>query len=325
MKRRIVLAAGLAALLLAPERSAGQQAQSKIPRVGILSPGDSERTPMLDAFRAGLHDLGYTEGQNIILETRLAHGDYSLFRQLTAELVALPVDLIVTDGGTRLVAEASGRVPVVVPTLFDPVGQGFASSFSRPGGNVTGFTLMSAELDAKRLELLRRAFPLITTVAALVNSSNPYHKLPLEVINAAAKSLDLGSLGTVEATSPAALRALRAAVFSGAGAVFVVGDGMFWNYRRDVVALVNTTRLPAIYPERDYVDDGGLMSYGANVADNFRRAAGYVDKILKGVKPGDLPIQEPVKFDFVVNLKTAKALGLTIPPSILARADEVIE
>ena len=325
MRRRSVVIAGLSALLLATEQSSAQQTPAKIPRIGILSPGDSERTPMLDAFRAGLRDLGYTEGQNIILETRLAHGDYSLYPQLTAELVALPVDLIVTDGGIRLVAKASGRVPIVVPTLFDPVGQGFASSFSRPGGNVTGFTLMSAELDAKRLELLRTAFPLITTVAALVNSANPYHKSPLEVIDGAAKSLGLGSVGTVEATSPAALRALRPGVFSGAGAVFVVGDGMFWNYRRDVVALVNTTRLPAIYPERDYVDDGGLMAYGANVADNFRRAAGYVDKILKGVKPGDLPIQEPVKFDFVVNLKTAKDLGLTLPPAILGRADEVIE
>jgi putative ABC transport system substrate-binding protein len=165
----------------------------------------------------------------------------------------------------------------------------------------------------------------VTAVTALVNTTNPYHKLPLEVVDGAAKSLGLGVVGRVEAASPAALRALRPEVFSGAGAVFVVGDGMFWNFRRDVVALLNEAHLPAIYPERDYADDGGLMAYGANVADNFRRAAGYVDRILKGAKPGDLPIQEPVKFDFVVKLKTAKALGLTVPPSILARADEVIE
>ena len=209
--------------------------------------------------------------------------------------------------------------------MFDPVGQGVAASLSRPGGNVTGFTLMSAELDAKRLELLQTAFPYVTAVTALVNTTNPYHKLPLEVVDGAAKSLGLGVVGRVEAASPAALRALRPEVFSGAGAVFVVGDGMFWNFRRDIVALLNEAHLPAIYPERDYADDGGLMAYGANVADNFRRAAGYVDRILKGAKPGDLPIQEPVKFDFVVNLKTARELGLTIPPLILGRATEVIE
>jgi putative tryptophan/tyrosine transport system substrate-binding protein len=324
MRRRSVVI-GATALLIAPKRSAGQQAPAKIPRVGILIPGDTDNSPTIDAFRTGLHDLGYIEGRDIILEYRLAHGDYSLFPQLTAELVALPVDVIVPDGGIRLVLKASGQVPVVIPTVFDPVGQGVAASLSRPGGNVTGFTLMSAELDAKRLELLRTAFPYVTAVTALVNTTNPYHKLPLEVVDGAAKSLGLGVVGRVEAASPAALRALRPEVFSGAGAVFVVGDGMFWNFRRDVVALLNEAHLPAIYPERDYADDGGLMAYGANVADNFRRAAGYVDRILKGAKPGDLPIQEPVKFDFVVNLKTARDLGLTIPPSILARADEVIE
>jgi putative tryptophan/tyrosine transport system substrate-binding protein len=184
---------------------------------------------------------------------------------------------------------------------------------------------MSAELDAKRLELLHTAFPDITAVTALVNPSKPYHKLPLETIERAAGSLGLGSVGRVEAASPAALRALRPVVFSGASAVFVVGDGMFWSDRRDVVALINEARLPAIYPEREYADDGGLMAYGANVADNFRRAADYVDRILKGAKPAELPIQEPVKFDFVINLKTARELGLTISPMILGRADEVIE
>jgi putative ABC transport system substrate-binding protein len=149
--------------------------------------------------------------------------------------------------------------------------------------------------------------------------------LPLETIEGAAASLGLGSVGRVEAASAAALRALRPTAFSGASAVFVVGDGMFWNYRRDVVALINEARLPAIYPEREYADEGGLMAYGANVPDNFRRAAGYVDHILKGANPGDLPIQEPVKFDFVINLKTARELGLTIPQTVLMRADEVIE
>ena len=324
MTRRGVIA-GLAAVLLVPGGSSAQQSPGKIPRIGILGLGESERTPMFDAFRKGLRDLGYIEGRNIILEFRLARGDYTRFPQLTAELITLPVDVIVPDGGVLFVTKASGQVPVVVPTVFDPVGQGVASSLSQPGGNVTGFTLMTAELDAKRLELLRTAFPQITAVSALVDPSNPPQLLMLERIEQAAKLMGLGSVGRVEAPTAEALRALRPAVFSGASAVIVVGSGMFWNYRQYIVSLVNKARLPAIYPEREYADDGGLMVYGANVADNFRRAAEYVDRILKGAKPGDLPIQEPVTFDFIVNLKTAQELNLTLPPVILARATEVIE
>ena len=324
MRRRTVIA-GLAALIMIPKRSLGQQPQPKIPRIGILSAAEIERTPNVEALREGLHDLGYVEGGNIILEVRLAHGDVSLFPQLARELVALHVAVIVADGGASLIAKVSGQVPVVLPTWFDPVGQGLASSLSRPGGYLTGFTLMSAELDTKRLELLRTAFPQITTISVLVNPSNPALPLMLERIELAAKSMGLGTISRVEAPTVEVLRALRPAVFSGASAVLVVGSNLFWHYRRDVVALVNEARLPAIYPEREYVDDVGLMVYGANVVDNFRRAAAYVDRILKGAKPGDLPIQEPVRFDFVVNLKTAKELGLTVPPSILARADEVIE
>jgi putative tryptophan/tyrosine transport system substrate-binding protein len=255
----------------------------------------------------------------------LAHGDLSLGPQLAAELLALPVDVIVAEGLTPNAVDATDRIPIVVPVMMNPVERGWASSLSRPGGNITGFTLMHTELNAKRLELLRTAFPHITAVTALVNPSAPGHKLSFEQTETAAQSLGLGSVGRAEAESAAALRALRPAVFSGASAVVVVPDGVFYSYRRDVVALVNATRLPAIYPEREYADDGGLMSYGANVPDNFRRAADYVDRILKGANPADLPIQEPVKFDFVVNRKTANELGLTVPPSILARADEVIE
>jgi putative ABC transport system substrate-binding protein len=324
MTRRGIVV-GLAALLLAPQRSRAQQSQGKVPRVGILSPGETERTPMWDAFRQGLQDLGYVEGRNIVLEFRLAHGDYSQFPRLAAELADQSVDVLVTDGGAPLIAKVSGQVPLVVPTLFDPVGRGLASSLSRPGGKVTGFTLMSAELDAKRLELLRSAFPHITTVSALSDPSVPAPKMMLETIERAAASLRLASIRKVEASDAVTLRALRPAVFSGTDAVIVLGSGMFWDYRRDIVALVNQARLPAIYPEREYVDDGGLMVYGANVPDNFRRAADYVDRILKGAKPGELPIQEPVRFDLIVNLKTARDLGLTIPPPILGRADEVIE
>jgi putative tryptophan/tyrosine transport system substrate-binding protein len=325
MRRRSVVIAGLAALFLAPERSTAQQRQSKIPRVGILSVADSEKAPMFDAFRQGLRDLGYVEGRDIILEFRLARGDLSLGPQLAAELVAVPVDVIVAEGITPNAIDATDRIPIVVPVMMNPVQRGWASSLARPGGNITGFTLMHTELNAKRLELLRTAFPHITAVTALVNPSAPGHKLSFEQTEAAAQSLGLGSVGRAEAESAAALRALGPAAFSGASAVIIVPDGVFYSYRRDVVGLVNAARLPAIYPEREYADDGGLMSYGANVPDNFRRAADYVDRILKGANPADLPIQEPVKFDFVINLKTAKELGLTIPPLILSRADEVIE
>ena len=323
MQRRSVIA-GLAVSLIAPQQSLAQQVSAKIPRVGILTPGETERTPMWDAFRAGLRDLGYVEGRDIILEFRPG-GGYSRFSQLTAELVALPVDVIVSDGGVTLIIEASGQVPVVIPTLYDPVGRRLASSLSRPEGNVTGFTLMSAELDAKRLEVLRSAIPQMHTVSVLVDPSSPAPKIMLETIKRAAPSLGLASIREVEAPSVVALHALRPDVFAGTDAVIVLGSGMFWDSRLDIVALINAARLPAIYPEREYVDDGGLMVYGANVPDNFRRAADYVDRIQKGAKPGDLPIQEPVKFDFVVNLKTASELGLSIPRTILLLADEVIE
>jgi putative tryptophan/tyrosine transport system substrate-binding protein len=323
VKRRIVIA-GLGALPFGPRWASAQQTWATIPRVGILSVADSEREPKFDAFRQGLRDLGDVEGRNIILEFRLGHGDLSLGPQLAAELVALPVDVIVSEGFGGAVPASTG-IPIVIPTMMDPVQRGFAASLSRPGGNITGFTLMHTELNAKRLELLRTAFPHITTVTALMNPSNPSHKLAFEQTETAARSMGLGSVARVEAESAATLRALRPAVFSGTSAVVVIPDGVFYSYRRDVVGLVNAARLPAIYPEREYADDGGLMAYGANVPDNFRRAADYVDRILKGAKPGDLPIQEPVKFDFVVNLKTANELGLTIPPLILGRAHEVIE
>jgi len=321
MSRRCIIG-GLAALLCAPDWSSAQT-PAKIPRIGILTVADNERRPMFDAFREGLRDLGYVEGRNILLEFRFARGNSSLGPQLAAELMALPVDVIVTEGiGPPSTVDPSGRIPIVSPVMVNPVESGFAASLARPGGNYTGFTLMHTELNGKRLELLRSAVPQLAVVAALVDRTNPS---AFEQTETAARSLGLAGVRRVEAASPAALHALRPDVFSGADGVVVTPGGLFFNYHRQVVALVNEARLPAIYAEREFADDGGLMSYGANVADNFRRAAGYVDKILKGAKPGDLPIQEPVKFDFVVNLKTAQTLGLTIPPAILARADEIIE
>ncbi len=325
MRRRSVIT-GLAAVLIAPEHLAAQQPSGTIPRVGILTPGDKEKTRFIDAFRQRLRDLGYVEGRNIILEFRFARGDRAQARRLAEELVAASVDVIVVEAFTADVAAVTERIPIVSVVLGDdPVGSGFALSLARPGRNITGFTLKQGELNGKRLELLRTAFPQITAVCALANPANSAARKTVEQFATAVQSMGLSNIQTVETESAAALRALSPAVFSGADAVVVLPSGLFYNFDRDIVALINAARLPAIYPERDYADDGGLMAYGANVPDNFRRAADYVDRILKGTKPGDLPIQAPVKFDFVVNLKTAHALGLTIPQTILDHATEVIE
>jgi putative ABC transport system substrate-binding protein len=329
MRQRHFVTAVVAVLVAASAGSFAQQPSGKVPRVGILTPADSDRTPIFDAFRAGLRDLGYVEGRNVVLEFRVTRGDFTRLPKLAAELVSLPVDVIVTDGGpavTRICMEATSQIPIVMGTSgVDPVLFGLVSSLSHPGGNVTGFTLMHTELIAKRLELLRTAFPETSTVAILFNPSNPAREAYLGPVETAARSMGVALAARIEAGSADALLALRPTVFSSANGVLVLPDAMFWNHRRAIVAVVNAARLPAIYPEREYADDGGLMAYGANVPDNFRRAAGYVDHILKGAKPGDLPVQEPTKFDFIVNLKTAKELGLTIPQTILARVDEVIE
>jgi putative ABC transport system substrate-binding protein len=323
VRRRSVVIAGLAGLVLAPERLSAQQSPGKIPRVGILTAAESDKTPIFDAFREGLRQLGYVEGRNIILEFRLAHADFSLLPNLAEELVNLPVDIIVADNGLDALAGATRTIPIVAD-MGDPMSFGI-SSLSRPGGNVTGFSLMHKELSGKRLEMLRTAFPDISAVAVLRNPANLSSPTNFRATEEAARSMGVMTVTTVVAGSSEELLALRPTVFAGVGGVAVLGDGMFWNHRRDIVALVNAARMPAIYPEREYVEDGGLMAYGTNVPDTFRRMANYVDRIVKGANPADLPIQQPVKFDFVVNLKTARALGLTIPPAILARADEVIE
>jgi len=315
-----LLASGVAAW---PVVGRAQQ-PAKIPRVGILTAADSDRTPIFDAFRQGLGDLGYVEGRNIILEFRLAHSDFTLLPKLAAELVNLPADIVVADNGLDVLAKETRTTPIVA-MMGDPMQFGVVSSLSRPGGNVTGFSLMHNELSAKRLEMLHTAFPDISAVAVLRNPSTPASAATFRATEKAARSIGSVTVATVLAGSAEDLLALRPNVFAGVGGVAVLGDGMFWNHRRDIVALVNAARLPAIYPEREYVENGGLMAYGANVPDAFRRAADYVDRILKGASPADLPVQQPVRFDFVVNLKTANALGLTIPPAILARAVEVIE
>ena len=324
MTRRSVIFGGLAALLLVREHPSAQQLPAKIPRVGILTMADTDKTPIFDAFRAGLREFGWVEGRNIILEFRAAHGDSALLPGMAAELINLPADVIVSDAGLDVIARMT-RTTAIVAVMADAMMYGVVSSLSHPGGNVTGFSLMHKELSAKRLEISDQAFPDISTVAVLTNPPSQGSAINLRATEKAARSLGSVTIAIVSAGSSEDLLALRPSVFAGAGAVIVLGAGLFWNHRRDIVALVNAARLPAIYPEREYVEDGGLMAYGANVPDSFRRLAGYVDRILKGANPGNLPVQQPVKFDFVVNLRTAKGLGLTIPPLILARADEAIE
>jgi putative tryptophan/tyrosine transport system substrate-binding protein len=313
---------GLAAAL-AP-RAAAQG--TGVPRVGIISPADHERTPIFEAFRQGLRELGYVEGRNILLEFRFARGDYAALPRLAAELVALPADVIVTDGGAvvPVVQAATSTIPIVMGTSSaDPVTLGLVPSLGRPGGNLTGFTLMASELGSKRIDLLHAAFPEARRLAILLNPLNAGAGTHLRTAEETARRLGL-SLVLVEAQNPEALRALRPEQI-GRAPVIVLPDAMFWNNRRRVLALVDEVRVPALYPEREYADDGGLMAYGPRVPDNFRRVAGYVDRILKGAKPGDLPIQEPSKLEFIVNLRTARALGVELPAAINARADEVIE
>jgi putative tryptophan/tyrosine transport system substrate-binding protein len=274
-----------------------------------------------------LRELGYNDGQNVKIEYRLTAGDFSRSTSMIADLLRLPVDVLVTDGGLRFAQaayEATRTIPIVMAVApSDPVAAGLAESFVHPGKNLTGFTLFGGELSGKRLDLLKQAYPEIARVAAIWDSGSGLPNLRDTEKVAAALSLQLRR---VEITNPDEIATgIEAGIQSGVEGIVVVSSGMFWNERVQIVTAIAKHGLPAIYPEPDYSYDGGLLAYGPDVSDNFRGAAGYVDKILKGAKPGDLPIVRPTKFPLVVNLKTAKALGLTVPPSLLARADEVIE
>jgi putative ABC transport system substrate-binding protein len=325
MRRRKLLTA-LATIALGSRLVHADERSHEITRIGVLTPAENPATPSLEAFRRGLHELGYVDGQNIIVEYRCARGDYATLQRQAEELTKVPVRLIVTDGSAsaQAAAEATRIIPIVMAIVSDPVALRLTDNLARPGGNITGFTGMSSELTAKRVDLLSTAVPGIATIVVLLNPSNLIEPI-FRTTEQTAHALGL-AVTRLEARSIEALTELRPnALGRGSSAVLVLPDAMFWNHHREIVALTLAARVPAIYPEREYADDGGLMAYGPNVPDAFRRAADYVDRILRGAKPAELPIQEPAKFDFVVNLKTAKALGLTIPQTIFARADEVIE
>jgi ABC-type uncharacterized transport system substrate-binding protein len=302
------------------------QQPTKVPRVGILSPAASETAATLIAFREAIRDLGYIEGQTIALDFRLSKGIIDALPALGAELVRIPVNVIVTDStsGTLAAFDATRTIPIVMgATGGDPVALGLAKSLSRPGGNVTGTQFLTG-LSEKRLQLLKQAFPGAQRVAVLANpkSAISVSEMPKTEMAAARTGVQLFSLA---ASTPAELRALAPAALSGSDSLLVIPDAMFWNNRAIIIDLASKAHVPAIYPEREYADDGGLIAYGPNVPEHFRQAAGYVDRILRGTNPGDLPINASSKFDFVINLRTARTLGLALLPDFVSAANEVIE
>jgi putative ABC transport system substrate-binding protein len=327
--RRVFLGT-LAGGFFAAALAASARQAAKVARIGYLAPNLAASPHLHEAFSQGLRDLGYVEGQNIVIEYRSAEGKAERLPALAAELVALKVDVIVVPGTVGVLAakRATKTIPIVFTVASDPVGSGLVTSLARPGGNVTGLSILAPELVGKCLELLTQAVPGISRVAVLWQPGGHGERTDkdtLEGADVAARALGV-RLQFVEAKGPTDIdRAFSDMTRARAGALTVLGGGMFFGVRRRLVDLAAKNRLSAVYPWRDFVDAGGLMSYGANLADLYRRAATYVDKILKGAKPADLPVEQPTKFELVINLKTAKALGLTIPPSVLGRADEIIQ
>ena len=324
-RRDFLLAAG--ALLAAP-LAARAQPTAKIARIGWL--GDMPAAgPRLEAFFQGLRDLNYVEGRNLVIEYRYAEGKPERYPALAAEVVALKVDVIVSANtlGTLAARQATKTIPIVFIGAADPVQSGLVTSLARPGGNATGLSALSPELVGKCLELLTQAVPGVSRVAVLWQPGAQGERTDKDMLkgaDVAARALGM-RLQFVEARGPTEFdRAFSDMTKARADALTVLGSAMFNNERRRLVDLAAKNRLPAVYSGRASVDAGGLMSYGPDIADLWRRAATYVDKILKGAKPADLPVEQPTKFELVINLKTAKALGLTIPPSLLQRADEVI-
>ena len=304
--------------------------QAKVPRIGFLTAGsrsDPASQHNRDVFRQGLRDLGYVEGQNIAFEERWADGRYERLPELAAELVRLKVDILVTVAtpATRAAQQATSTIPIVMTLVSDPVESGLVANLARPGGNTTGFSFMHPDLTRKRLALLKEIIPKIARVTALSNPSNPTTPPLLRETKAAAQALKL-QLQVVEVRDSTEFdSAFSSMMRDRADALVVMPDLVFLNQRRLIVDFAAQNRLPAMYPWREPVDAGGLIAYGANGADILRRAAAYVDRIVKGTKPSDLPVEQPTKFELVIDLKTAKALALTIPPSILARADSLVE
>jgi putative ABC transport system substrate-binding protein len=318
----------LAVALLAAPLAAEAQQGAQLPRIGYLGTSSASLEPeLVKAFRQGLRDLGYVEGQNIVIEFRWAEGNYHRFPDLAADLVRLKVDVILTAGtpGALAAKRATQTIPIVMAVTGDAVEAGLVATLARPGGNLTGLSTMATELEGKRLELLREVRPGLTTVAVLLNTANPYSAIAWNQTQVSAKALGL-RLQPVELRGPEEFKAAFAKVArQRPQAITMVADRSLLAHRTQILDFAAKERLPGMYPYRDLVVAGGLMSYSPSYEDLFRRSAAYVAKILKGAKPADLPVEQPNRFELVINLKTAKALGLTIPPSLLQRADEVIQ
>jgi putative ABC transport system substrate-binding protein len=328
MMRNISLFFSLLLTVFVPIGSLVEAQQvKKVPRIGFLSTGSaSALAARAEAFQQGLRQLGYIEGTNIVIEWRYAEGKQAHLPALVAELVRLKVDAIVTAGATvtRAAKKVTVTTPIVMAQDTDPVANGFIASLARPGGNITGLSTLQPEITGKRLELLKEIVPNLARAAALGGSSIPGNAQSLKELELAAGALAV-KLQYLDVLDPKDIEtAFRAASKERAQAVLVFSGPLFNLHRSQIVELAAKHRLPAMYYIAEYVQDGGLMTYGANFADLFRRAAIYVDKILKGAKPADLPVEQPKKFEFVINLKAAKRIGLTISPNVLARADKVI-
>jgi putative tryptophan/tyrosine transport system substrate-binding protein len=329
VKRRTLLYA-VAAGLAAPIKVFSQQ-QGNVRRIGFLAvrsrstPSNPE--PHYDAFTKAMRELGYVEGKNLVIEWRFADGKYERLTELAGELVRLNVEVIVTHStpATDALKRATGTIPIVNAAFGDPVARGFAVSLARPGGNITGLSLMNVDLAPKRFELLKLMNPALSRAAVLTNSGSAGHAGILKSAKAAAQKLGVAVL-PVDARTPEEIeRGFVAIKRERADAVIVLSDAFFIGQRRQIVDLAARNRLPSLFAYREDVEAGGLMSYGTNNVDLYRRAAIYVDKILKGAKPGDLPIEQPTKIHLAINLKTAKALGLVVPKELVLQADEVFE
>jgi putative ABC transport system substrate-binding protein len=328
MKKVGVLSILFVVVLRAVAVIAEAQQPTKVPRIGYLSPTSPSVSPTrIEAFRQGLRELGYVEGKNIVIEYRYAEGKFDRLPALAAELVRLKVDLIVTTGPTvtHAAKEATTKVPIVMATDTDPVGNGFVASLARPGSNITGLSALAPELSGKQLELLKEIIPKLSRVAVFGTSNNPGNAQMLKEVKLAAGAfgvklqyLEVRGLKGIETAFRAASKERAEAV------LYLVAGLVDAGHQTEITEFALKSRLPAIDRSRQYVEAGGLVSYGVSVDDLDRRAATYVHKILKGAKPADIPVEQPTKFEFIVNLKAAKQIGLTIPPNVLVRADRVI-
>ena len=327
-RQQSVVSLMLSAMLFALCSSAEAQQPKKIPRIGFLNALFPTTNPArIEAFRQGLRDVGYVEGKNIIIEYRYAERKVDRLPALAAELVRLKVDAIVTSATqeTHAAKEATNTIPIVMINEGDPVKTGFVASLARPGGNITGLSTLSPELSGKRLELLKEIVPKLSRVAVLGSSTSPGNADSLRELETAAQELKI-KLQYLDVLNPNDLETeFRAAGKGRADAIIVLSNSIFTSQRRQIIDLAAKSRLPASYARPEFVESGGLMTYGVSLINNSRRAASYVDKILKGANPADLPVEQPTKFELVINLKAAKQIGLTIPPNVLARADRVIK